>query len=350
MSGLADRASLVAYRAGWHAVRGMPPGAAYGLFERLADAGYARDTTDVRRLRANYARVHPHAEPAALEEMVRAGMRSYLRYWCEAFRLPELSPEQIVAAVREVGTGPARAELAAGRSVVCFLGHLGNWDLAGAWSSIRFGPVTTVAERLRPEELYVQFLDFRERLGMRVLPLTGGAPPFPLLRETVRAGGAVVPLLADRDLTAQGVGVTFCGRPARMAVGPAALSLATGAALFPVSVRYEPAPRAELPGGYRSVVTFHDRVEDPGEGMSRQRAEAMTQRCADVLGDVVRSHTYDWHMMQRVFTDDAPSELPAASRVDRGRRGTRGRQGSREGRGIRECRGTREGRGTRGDA
>ena len=80
------------------------------------------------------------------------------------------------------------------------------------------------------------------------------------------------------------------------------------------------------------------------------RAEAMTQRCADVLGDVVRSHTYDWHMMQRVFTDDAPSELPAASRVDRGRRGTRGRQGSREGRGIRECRGTREGRGTRGDA
>ena len=36
----------------------------------------------------------------------------------------------------------------------CFLGHLGNWDTAGAWASRELGPVVTVAERLKPEELY----------------------------------------------------------------------------------------------------------------------------------------------------------------------------------------------------
>ena len=38
-------------------------------------------------------------------------------------------------------------------------------------------PFTTVAERLKPESLYDQFVAYRESLGMRVLPLTGGPRP-----------------------------------------------------------------------------------------------------------------------------------------------------------------------------
>ncbi len=311
MSQTGERIAREVFRAGWRGVRRMPAARAYGLFAALADAAYRRDTRDVRRLRANYARVRPGVDSEQLEALVRAGMRSYLRYWCEAFRLPDMTVGQIAASVRAVGAGPLRAELAAGGSIVCFLGHLGNWDLAGAWSTTHFGPVTTVAERLRPEALYDEFVAFRRRLGLEVLPLTGGAPPFPALVETARLGGAVVALLADRDLTAQGVAVDFCGLPARMAAGPAALAIATGAALVPVSVHYEPAPRRELPGSYRTVVTFHDRVPDPGTGRTRARVDAMTQGCADVLSAAVTTHTHDWHMMQRVFTDEAPPELIA---------------------------------------
>lgn len=311
-----ERATLAAFRAGWAGVRRMPPAAAYALFERLADAGYARNGRDVRRLRANYARVRPDLAPAELEQLVRAGMRSYLRYWCEAFRLPDMSREQLVAAVRPVGFDAPRADLAAGRSVIAFLAHMGNWDIAGAWSSTEFGPVTTVAERLEPEALFADFLEFRTRLGMTILPLTGGDPPFPALVEAARAGGRVIPLVSDRDLTAQGVEVTFRGLPARMAAGPAALAVSTGAALYPVSVHYEPVPRVELPGGWRTVVTFHDQVPDPGPaaGPTRARVTAMTQACADVLGRAIAEHTEDWHMMQRVFTADLdPTRRPAGS-------------------------------------
>ena len=86
-----------------------------------------------------------------------------------------------------------------------------------------------------------------------------------------------------------------------MAVGPAALALNTGAALHPATIHYERQPQGP---GWRTVVTFHDAVIPPVQGTSREKIQAMTQACADVLAQAVREHTHDWHMMQRVFTKD----------------------------------------------
>ena len=301
---LADRATVWAFRAGWRVVRLLPARVAYAAFDRASHLTHRRDGRSVQRLRSNYARVRPELSPAELETVVREGMRSYLRYWCDAFRLPDLTQEVLHETVRVVGDQGVRDSLREGRGAVMFLGHLGNWDLAGAWSTHELAPVTTVAERLRPEEVYEAFVAFRERLGMRILPLTGGPPAMPELVRALRAGG-FVPLLADRDLTDQGVTVTFCGREARMAPGPAALAVATGAPLHPVSVHYE---RRHGPGGtgsgYDVVVTFHEQVPVPETGRTRDKAAAMTQSCAAALEAAVVRHTADWHMMQRVFAED----------------------------------------------
>jgi KDO2-lipid IV(A) lauroyltransferase len=194
-----------------------------------------------------------------------------------------------------------RAELASGQAVVCFLGHMGNWDTAGAWGCHDLGEVVTVVERLKPEEVYAEFLAFRESLGMTILPLTGGGDVFAQLRSHVTRP-VLVPLLADRDLTAKGIEVDLCGHRARVAAGPAALALATGAALHPVSIHYELVPGSSW--RRRIVITFHDRVCDPATGTTRERATAMTQQCADALGGAIREHTEDWHMLQRVFVED----------------------------------------------
>ncbi|GAA1259497.1 phosphatidylinositol mannoside acyltransferase [Oryzihumus leptocrescens] len=310
MSRLTDRAALTAYRAGWSLVRRLPERLAYAVFDLIADIAARRGGSGVARMRANYARVRPDLDAAGLDALVRAGMRSYLRYWCEAFRLPDLTEADLVARVRTVGDAPVRAHLGAGKPAVMFLGHMGNWDLAGAWSTTQLAPVTTVAERLKPEELYDEFLGFRERLGMRILPLTGGSDVFRELTKALRAS-AFVALLADRDLTAGGVEVDFCGHRARMAVGPAALAVTTGAALHPVSVHYE---RRATGRGYELVIVFHDRVEVPATGATREKVATMTQACADALTGAVREHTEDWHMMQRVFVEDLdPARTPVAS-------------------------------------
>jgi lauroyl/myristoyl acyltransferase len=286
-------------------VRRMPERAAYRLFDAVADLTVARGGAE--RMRANYARVRPELDDAALDALVKEGMRRYLRYYCEAFRLPDLGPDDLAERVRAEGDGPIR-EAMDGGSVVCFLGHLGNWDLAGAWGSVHLGHVTTVAERLEPEEVFEEFLAFREGLGMTILPLTGGPDVFSALRRALRTPGTIVPLLADRDLTARGVEVEFCGRAARMAAGPAVLALAERRPLHPVSIRHE-----RRGDGWGIVITFHPAVEVPATGTTRDRALAMTQECADVLGAVVAEHTEDWHMLQRVFLEDLdPERLSSA--------------------------------------
>jgi KDO2-lipid IV(A) lauroyltransferase len=300
----ADRATLAAYRAGWRVVRLLPERMAYGLFDLIADVAWSRQGAGVQQLQRNLARARPGLDHEALRRLSRAGMRSYLRYWCDTFRLADWDHERIRRTVRVEGEAPVRAALAQGRGVVMFLGHLGNWDHAGAWSTTQLAPVTTVAERLRPEELFEQFLGFRRRLGMTILPLTGGSDVFRTLTRTLRDGG-FVPLLADRDLSGGGVEVELLGEPARVAVGPAALALGTGAALFPVSIRYErragPGPRWGI------VVRWHDEVVPPtasGSAERRQAVRDVTQRCVDALSIAIRESPQDWHMLQRVFVAD----------------------------------------------
>lgn len=294
-----ERMTLTAYRLGWSLVCRLPERAAYAAFERLADAVHRRDGKDVRRMRHNYERVRPELDSDQLEDLVRAGLRSYFRYWCDAFRLSRYTAEELTPRVRLVGDEGARAALADGRSVVVFLGHMGNWDLCGAWATTNLAPVTTVAERLRPEELFETFLAFRESLGMRIIPLTGGEDPFGTLVRAAREG-ALIPLLADRDLTRKGITVSLCGHDARVAAGPAALSLAGGAALYSLGVHYEPRSDGSGPD---VVGTFSELIE-PGPGTKAEQVQQMTQRCIDHLGEQIREHTEDWHMMQRVFTAD----------------------------------------------
>ena len=288
-----ERAVLEVYRLGWAVVRRLPERAAYRVFDLVADVAWWRAGPGVRRLEANLRRVRPQLGTDGLRDLSRAGTRSYLRYWCDTFRLPDWDERRITDTVRVVGDGP----------VVMFLGHMGNWDHAGAWSTLRLAPVTTVAERLRPVRLFDEFVSFREHLGMTVVPL-GGADVFRRLMSTLRDGG-FVPLLADRDLTDGGVEVNFFGEPARMAVGPAALALQTRAALHPVSIHGERRPG----GGWGIVITWHDEVPVPdgvtrGAAGTRAAVTAMTQACADVLAVAIDQHPQDWHMLQPVFTAD----------------------------------------------
>jgi len=302
VSALAGRArdtlTVGGFRLGALAVRRMPERAAYRLFERVADELVRRDVKAVQRMRDNYAVVRPELGKPELEDLVQAGVRSYMRYWCEAFRLPTFGPDTLVRATRLVGDEPVRNALAQGRPVIAFLGHMGNWDMAGAWCTRHLGPVVTVAERLKPEQVFEDFLAFRESLGMTIIPLTGSGDVFHRLVEAAK-GPNVIPLLADRDLTRKGIEVDFAGDRARVAVGPAALAYDSGNVVYPVSIRYERAP--DGPGGWRSVITFHDAVSAP-EGEARHRAiRTMAEECARVLGQAVTEYTEDWHMMQRVF-------------------------------------------------
>jgi phosphatidylinositol dimannoside acyltransferase len=288
-----------AYALGWAAVRRLPERVAYALFRRIADVVWRRRTASVVQLEANLRRARPEASYEELRALSHAGMRSYLRYWCDAFRLPDWSRDRVVGSVRVENEQYLRDTLSSGRGVVAALMHMGNWDHAGAWASLTGAPVVTVAERLRPERLYDRFLAYREGLGMEILPLTGGdGDLLDVLSQRLRAA-RLVPLLADRDLRASGIGVDLLGEPTRMPPGTVMLALRTGAALHPVSIWHD----ADADGG-RLVIRWHDEILPPPTGRTRERVTDMTQRVADEFSDAIRAHPEHWHMLQPLWLAD----------------------------------------------
>ena len=286
------------FAAGWRVVRGLPGPVVATAFRLGADLAALRRGRGARRLRANLRRVRPAATPAELDALVRAGLRSYARYWCEAFRLPAMDRSAVLARTdpHVVGIAPLFEALDQGRGVVVALPHSGNWDLAGLWfveTQRRLGRparFTTVVERLAPESLFRRFVAYREGLGFEVLAAGDGPSVYRTLTARLRAGGLVC-LVADRDLGASGVDVTFFDEPARMPAGPARLAAATGALLLPAYPHF-------TPDGWGVA------LGDPVPVSTRDEVAKATQAVAYAFTAMIAERPQDWHMLQRVFTAD----------------------------------------------
>jgi phosphatidylinositol dimannoside acyltransferase len=290
-----ERLTDLGFAAGWRLVRTLPLPAARALFSAAAGRAARANGPGTQRLRGNLRRVvGPDMPDAELEALVRAGLRSYARYWMEAFRLPSLSKQQFLNGFHMAGPELADA-MAAGRGVILAVPHSGNWDAAAAWVVAMGWPLISVAERLKPERVYERFLEYRRRLGMEIIPLTGGRrAPLDVLAEKVTRGYAVA-LLADRDISARGVEVEFFGGRTRMPPGPALLALTTGAPLLAAHLWYS-ADRVEC-------VLKRVPVPGPDEGALDVRVRLVTQRLADEFAAGIAAHPQDWHMLQKLWLD-----------------------------------------------
>jgi KDO2-lipid IV(A) lauroyltransferase len=295
VTSLQERLVDGAYALGWSTVKKLPEPVAVRLGRTVADIAWKRRGKGVQRLESNYARVLPDATPERLAELSRAGMRSYLRYWMESFRLPAWSEERVRTGFDVKDVHHLTDGLASDKGVILALPHMGNWDLAGAWVTTKLQtPFTTVAERLKPESLYDRFVAYREGLGMEVLPHSGGTA-FGTLARRLRDGGLIC-LVAERDLSASGVEVEFFGETTRMPAGPALLAQQTGAVLLPVTLWYDDSPVMQG--------RVHSPVEVPETGNRAEKTSVMTQALADAFATGIAEHPEDWHMLQRLWLKD----------------------------------------------
>ena len=301
----------------------LPEKAGRAIFDMLGTALGLSGIAGVRQLRANQSRIldRPDGRVRARRRSAQA-MRSYMRYYYEAFRLPSLTPEQIRARVRVEGREKIDAELASG-SVTGALMHAGNWDLAGAWATRDLAPVHTIAEKLEPPELFEGFLRFRQGLGLTIYPLVKGARALRELEKDMDEALCFTPLLADRDLTASGVEVTLCGHKALVAPGPALLAQRTGRPIMPIFSSYEriSGERAKAAGTTWGMLLTACEPVCPEVGAEASEAERqadlarMSQEWVSALEPHLRSHLADWHMLQKVFVADLDPERLARARA-----------------------------------
>jgi len=278
------------YFAGWRIVRWLPERAAYTLAYLVADFVTKRNGKKISRLRSNLRRTQPSMTELDLDLLVIDAMRSYMRYWCDTFRFPDWSPERVRETVTVTNEHLLLDAITAKTGVIVSLPHAGNWDHAGAYFCAKGIHLVTVVEHLKPEKLFLKFLGYRQAMGMEVLPLDGRV--LGTLAQRLRQG-ALVALIADRDLSRSGINVNFFGGPSRMPPGPALLALKTGALLITAFVSYTET----------GIHIDFDEVSIPASGSDEAKVSQIVQSMAQQFEDGISAHPQDWHMLQRIWTD-----------------------------------------------
>ena len=238
-------------------------------------------------------RVDPGLSGAALRRRVQQVYASYGRYYGESFRLPSVGPDELDARLTYEGLEHVERAIDKGIGPLLCLPHLGSWEWSAYWlTRVRDIPVTAVVERIDPPALFDWFVEFREGIGMEIVPLGPEAG-----RATVAAvkAGRVIALLCDRDIGRGGVEVEFFGERTTLPSGPAVLALRTGAPLLPTAV-YDDGP------------VHHGVVRPPlpaeRRGSFRDDVARVTQALAVELEGLIRRAPSQWHLMQPNWPSD----------------------------------------------
>ncbi len=280
-----------AYIFAWKIFRKLPETFAYSLFDRGARFLVKRNPKSVARLRSNLMRVKPEATESQMQALLEDAMSSYMRYWCDTFRFPNWDKERINSTVTVTRENLLLDGIASARGVIVSLPHAGNWDHAGAYFCLKGIHLVTVAERLKPERLFLEFLRYRQKMGMEVLALDSRS--IAKLAQRLRAGHLVA-LVSDRDLSKSGVDVSFFEHPARMPAGPAVLAIKTGAILLTAFVNYTE----------RGIHITFDEIKVPSEGTQDEKVSFLVQKSADNFARGIIEFPQDWHMLQRIWIDE----------------------------------------------
>ena len=221
-------------------------------------------------------------DPAALEGLVRASFRHAARYYLEVLRAGSFDLATALARV-DIET-PEEMRDAFGRgTVVIIVGmHYGAIELPVVLVSSYVGhAVSAPMETVADPALAHWFATSRSRVGIRIVPIRDARRS--LLRALRR--GESVGLVADRDMTHNGIQVPFFGHPAPIPAGPALLALETGAPIYVASCR-----RIRR-GRYAARVQL---IPAPAEGPRRERVLAYTASIASSFEGILAGGPEQW--------------------------------------------------------
>ncbi len=261
----------------------------------LAAARLSRDKRDL--VARNLTRVNGEVAPPNLERSIDATFENYAAYWMQSFRLPGMSADEIDRGFRHEGFKYVKGAIDDPDSPgpILALPHLGGWEWAGLWLAVVPGyRVTAVAEKISNEELFDFFVEYRQSLGMDVVPLgpEAGAEVLAALRDN-----HVVVLLADRDIENNGIEVEFFGENTTLPAGPATLALRTGAPLIPTVCYIED-------GGHGVYAIADPPLDTTRHGKFREDVRRVTQDMAWAFEKQIEKAPEQWHLLQPNWPSD----------------------------------------------
>jgi KDO2-lipid IV(A) lauroyltransferase len=202
----------------------------------------------------------PQAEPEEIERIARASYAHLGRTSVETAILPSYSSREIIDLFERVdGWELIEERLAAGRGLIVVTGHLGNWELGGAYLAARGLPVDAVARHMA-NPLFDKYLTTtRERIGMTVVHDEAAVKRVP---RSLRTGRTVAFVVDQGAVGLASTWVPFFGRYAKTPRGPAVFALRLGAPIVLGVALRQPSGRYHLTLEPIETVETGDREAD----------------------------------------------------------------------------------------
>jgi Kdo2-lipid IVA lauroyltransferase/acyltransferase len=230
------------------------------LGERIGRLGYwplgIRRAVVERQLSAAL----PERSPEDIERIARETYAQLGRTSVETAILPAYNGAEIVSLFEDVqGWSIIEERLARGKGLILVTGHLGNWELGGAYLAARGIPIDVVARHMA-NPLFDRYLTrTRQQIGMEVVHDEEAVRRVP---RSLRSGRAVAFLVDQGAVGLASTWVPFFGRYAKTPRGPAVFALRLDAPIvFGAAVR-RPSGRYQLTFEPIDVAPTGDREAD----------------------------------------------------------------------------------------
>ena len=283
---LAHKAEYTALRALVGALSALDWETAGNVGARIGALGYR--PLGIRRgvVERQIAAAFPGLDPDDVRRMARAAYEHLGRASIEAAILPSLGRNAVLDKFEGADDYHLVEEaMSKGRGLIFVTGHLGNWELAGAYVAARGIPLDAIARRMK-NPLFDRYLtETRSQIGMHVVHDSEAVRRTP---RSLREGRGVAFLSDQGVLGLASTFVPFFGRPAKTPRGPAVFALRLGVpVVFGVAVRQ--------PSGKYRLVFEPVAVEDTGD---RDRdVDTIVARYTATLEKWVRRYPeqYFWH-------------------------------------------------------
>jgi KDO2-lipid IV(A) lauroyltransferase len=192
-------------------------------------------------------------------------------------------PRELNGYITIEGGEEIKKALELGKGVIGLTSHLGNWELLGGFISNFVVPVWVIAEPIFDARINQVLIDARIHLGVKTIYRRESGRS---LLRVLRSNG-FVGMLADQDIpTSESIFVNFFGKPALTPVGPAVLSLHTGAPIVPMFIR-------RLPDGSHHI-TVEKALSYNKTGDQQKDVHDLTQLWSDLVERYIAQTPEQW--------------------------------------------------------
>lgn len=234
----------------------------------------------------NIAQAFPGKDIEFYKRIALSVYQHFMISCAEFSRMKKISKEDIQSKI--INFEESQKVLNGFRELITISGHIGNWELMGAFGTMSKHPVAVVAKPMHNPYVDRYINEIRAEKGYEVIETRTTAKKI----ITKLRAGVMLGFVADQDARKNGIFVDFFGKPASTYKGPALFSTKLNIPLVPLFCLYV--------GMGKYKILFKEPLYPPSEISDKEKAiEELTQKYVAVLEEVIREYPEQYFWFHR---------------------------------------------------